>query len=89
MGIATALVQSWEDGTGEPNSEQRQILSNVLRFDSAIQTPKLAKVWAATILIGNNPRTRNPKTHIAGTVASMTEGDPGVASEKSSYNALG
>jgi len=30
MGIATALVHSWENGTCEPNERQRQILKNIL-----------------------------------------------------------
>jgi ribosome-binding protein aMBF1 (putative translation factor) len=32
MGIATALVHSWENGTCKPDEEQRQILSNLLAF---------------------------------------------------------
>jgi DNA-binding transcriptional regulator YiaG len=33
MGIATALVHSWENGTCEPNERQRQILGDHLAFD--------------------------------------------------------
>jgi hypothetical protein len=36
MGIATALVHSWENGTCEPDERQWQILSNLLAFDTGI-----------------------------------------------------
>ena len=32
MGIATALVHSWENGIGEPDGRQREILSDLLGF---------------------------------------------------------
>jgi len=35
MGIASALVCSWEDGTSQPNSRQLEILANLLGFDLA------------------------------------------------------
>jgi ribosome-binding protein aMBF1 (putative translation factor) len=33
MGIATALVHSWENGTDQPDSQQLKVLANVLGFD--------------------------------------------------------
>jgi DNA-binding transcriptional regulator YiaG len=35
MGIATALVCSWEDGTGQPDNQQLKVLVNALGFDPA------------------------------------------------------
>jgi hypothetical protein len=32
MGIATALVHSWENGTSDPDGRQREILSDLLGF---------------------------------------------------------
>ena len=32
MGIATALILSWESGTCEPDERQKQILGNLLAF---------------------------------------------------------
>jgi len=32
MGIATALVQSWEDGTSQPNERQLNVLTDILEF---------------------------------------------------------
>jgi ribosome-binding protein aMBF1 (putative translation factor) len=36
MGIATALVRSWEDGTTQPNNRQLEVLENLLGFDAGI-----------------------------------------------------
>jgi ribosome-binding protein aMBF1 (putative translation factor) len=33
MGIATALVSSWEDGTVQPDTRQLNALANLLDFD--------------------------------------------------------
>ena len=33
MGIASALVRSWEDGTSQPDTRQLKILANLLDFD--------------------------------------------------------
>jgi len=35
MGIATALVRSWEDGTSQPDNQQLKILAEKLGFDTA------------------------------------------------------
>jgi DNA-binding transcriptional regulator YiaG len=32
MGIATALVRSWEDGSTQPNEQQMKILAGILNF---------------------------------------------------------
>ena len=34
MGIATALVHSWEDGTTQPDNRQMEVLVNLLGFDA-------------------------------------------------------
>jgi ribosome-binding protein aMBF1 (putative translation factor) len=34
MGIATALVRSWEDGTTQPDNRQLGVLANLLGFDA-------------------------------------------------------
>ena len=36
MGIATALVRSWEDGTIQPDNRQLEVLANLLGFDAGI-----------------------------------------------------
>jgi ribosome-binding protein aMBF1 (putative translation factor) len=36
MGIATALVRSWEDGSGQPDIRQLKVLANLLGFDAGI-----------------------------------------------------
>jgi ribosome-binding protein aMBF1 (putative translation factor) len=36
MGIATALVRSWEDGTIQPNSQQIETLASLLGFDAGV-----------------------------------------------------
>jgi len=36
MGIATALIQSWEDGTSQPNGQQLEILSSVLGLNAKL-----------------------------------------------------
>jgi hypothetical protein len=33
MGVATALVRAWEDGSGQPNARQLEFLAKILRFD--------------------------------------------------------
>jgi transcriptional regulator with XRE-family HTH domain len=35
MGIATALVRSWEDGSSQPDTRQSEILANLLGYDPA------------------------------------------------------
>jgi transcriptional regulator with XRE-family HTH domain len=35
MGIATALVRSWENGTSQPDNRQLEFLAKFLRFDPA------------------------------------------------------
>jgi DNA-binding transcriptional regulator YiaG len=35
MGIATALVRSWEDGTNQPDKRQVEMLAKILSFDPA------------------------------------------------------
>ena len=35
MGIATALVRSWEDGISQPDNRQLEMLAKTLRFDPA------------------------------------------------------
>jgi DNA-binding transcriptional regulator YiaG len=40
MGIATALVHSWENGTCEPDERQRTILGNLLEFHVRVNLPK-------------------------------------------------
>ena len=39
MGIATTLVQSWENGTYEPDADQIQMLNSILKFDAVIDLP--------------------------------------------------
>jgi ribosome-binding protein aMBF1 (putative translation factor) len=34
MGIPTALVRSWEDGTIQPENRQLELLANLLGFDA-------------------------------------------------------
>jgi ribosome-binding protein aMBF1 (putative translation factor) len=34
MGIATALVRSWEDDTIQPDNQQLEVLANLLGFDT-------------------------------------------------------
>jgi ribosome-binding protein aMBF1 (putative translation factor) len=36
MGIATALVRSWEDGTILPDNRQLEVLANLLEFDAGL-----------------------------------------------------
>jgi ribosome-binding protein aMBF1 (putative translation factor) len=36
MGVATALVRSWENGTTQPNNRQLEVLANLLGFDTGI-----------------------------------------------------
>ena len=36
MGIATALVRSWEDGPIQPDNRQLEVLANLLGFDAGI-----------------------------------------------------
>jgi ribosome-binding protein aMBF1 (putative translation factor) len=36
MGIATALVRSWEDGTAQADSQQLKVLADILGFDAGI-----------------------------------------------------
>jgi ribosome-binding protein aMBF1 (putative translation factor) len=36
MGIATALVRSWENGTIQPENRQLEVLANLLGFDASI-----------------------------------------------------
>jgi ribosome-binding protein aMBF1 (putative translation factor) len=33
MGIATALIRSWEDGTSRPNNQQLKVLASLLGCD--------------------------------------------------------
>jgi len=33
MGIASALVHTWEDGTSQPDSRQLEVLTNILGLD--------------------------------------------------------
>jgi transcriptional regulator with XRE-family HTH domain len=40
MGIASALVSSWEDGTAQPDKRQLEILANVLGFDAGFDPTK-------------------------------------------------
>jgi ribosome-binding protein aMBF1 (putative translation factor) len=40
MGIATAMVHSWENDTSEPDDRQREILSNLLALDAVRDLPK-------------------------------------------------
>jgi hypothetical protein len=35
MGIATALVRSWESGSSQPNDQQLKVLAKILGFDPA------------------------------------------------------
>jgi ribosome-binding protein aMBF1 (putative translation factor) len=39
MGIAAALVRSWEDGTREPDDEQLRVLITVLGIQMPSATP--------------------------------------------------
>jgi len=78
MGIATALVRSWENGTSQPDSQQSKTLADILGFDAG-----------NTIAVADGLNKVALCAHIAGTVAAMTESDPSVASEKASYNLLG
>jgi DNA-binding transcriptional regulator YiaG len=34
MGIATALVRSWENGASQPDNRQLEVLANLLGFDA-------------------------------------------------------
>jgi DNA-binding transcriptional regulator YiaG len=34
MGIATALVHSWENGASQPDNRQLEVLANLLGFDA-------------------------------------------------------
>jgi ribosome-binding protein aMBF1 (putative translation factor) len=36
IGVATALVRSWEDGTTQPDKRQLEILADILGFDAGI-----------------------------------------------------
>jgi len=36
MGIATALIRSWENGTSRPDNQQLMALANYLRFDAGL-----------------------------------------------------
>jgi ribosome-binding protein aMBF1 (putative translation factor) len=36
MGIATVLIQSWEDGTSQPNGQQLEVLSSVLGLNAKL-----------------------------------------------------
>jgi ribosome-binding protein aMBF1 (putative translation factor) len=36
MGIATALIRSWENGTSWPDNQQLMALANYLRFDAGL-----------------------------------------------------
>jgi ribosome-binding protein aMBF1 (putative translation factor) len=38
MGIATALIRSWEDGTSQPDSQQLKVLARLLGFDAGFNT---------------------------------------------------
>jgi DNA-binding transcriptional regulator YiaG len=38
MGIATALVRSWENGNSQPDNQQLKVLVNALGFDPAEYT---------------------------------------------------
>ena len=36
MGIATALVHSWEDGTIQPDNRQLKVLADILEFNAGL-----------------------------------------------------
>lgn len=38
MGIATALVQSWETGTSQPNGQQMKALTSLFGYDADFDT---------------------------------------------------
>jgi ribosome-binding protein aMBF1 (putative translation factor) len=40
MGVETALILAWENGTRKPDEKQWQMLSNLLSFDSGVDLPK-------------------------------------------------
>jgi ribosome-binding protein aMBF1 (putative translation factor) len=40
MGIETALILAWEDGTRTPDEKQWQMLSDLLTFDFGVDFPK-------------------------------------------------
>jgi ribosome-binding protein aMBF1 (putative translation factor) len=40
MGIATALVRSWEDGTSQPDNRQLKVLASLLGCDSDFDPTK-------------------------------------------------
>jgi ribosome-binding protein aMBF1 (putative translation factor) len=39
MGIATALICSWEDGTSQPDNQQLAVLAKLLEFDARPPSP--------------------------------------------------
>jgi ribosome-binding protein aMBF1 (putative translation factor) len=36
MGVATALIRLWENGTAQADSQQLKVLANLLEFDAGI-----------------------------------------------------
>jgi ribosome-binding protein aMBF1 (putative translation factor) len=36
MGVATALIRLWEDGTTQPDNRQLKVLADILGFDAGI-----------------------------------------------------
>jgi RadC-like JAB domain len=40
IGVETALILAWENGTHMPDEKQWQMLSNLLSFDSGVELPK-------------------------------------------------
>jgi ribosome-binding protein aMBF1 (putative translation factor) len=40
MGIATALVRSWEDGTSQPDNRQLKVLASLLGYDAGFDPSK-------------------------------------------------
>jgi hypothetical protein len=37
MGIATALVLSWEDSTSQPDNQQLAVIAKLLEFDAGLE----------------------------------------------------
>jgi ribosome-binding protein aMBF1 (putative translation factor) len=46
MGIATALVRSWEDGTTQPNNQQLAVLYKLLEFNAGRPSPDKCAGWS-------------------------------------------
>jgi ribosome-binding protein aMBF1 (putative translation factor) len=67
MGIATALIRSWEDGTTQPDNQQIAVLAKLLEFDARPPSPDKCA--------GHLTR-RIPPLQSAATTAGKNSGEP-------------